>query len=42
MEPKATDCLEMVPQVEKDSPYGTKKKIRPYYFPMRVAQDKFS
>lgn len=28
---KATDCLEMVPQVEKESPYGTKKKTRPYF-----------
>lgn len=27
MEPKANDCLEMVPQVEKESPYGTKKKL---------------
>lgn len=28
---KATDCLEMVPQVEKESPYRTKKKTRPYF-----------
>lgn len=41
MEPKVADCLEMVPQVEKESPYGTKKKLD-LISNASVAQDKFS
>jgi len=39
---KATDCLEMVPHVEKESPYGTTKKKLDLISNASVAQDKFS